>query len=502
MESKLKIVNLYRQGHKVREISRLLHVSRNTVRKIIRSLEEAVKVSYQRSRQPYRSLDGYMEMLEKLLRDNRHARPKRTGKALYEELKSQGYSGSYSAVMRYSRQWHIRNSHLSKEAYVPLCFVAGEAYQFDWSSEKAIIEGELQKVSVAQFVLCYSRVTFLYVYPAETQEMVLDSHSRAFAFFGGTPLKGIYDNMKTAVKKILQGKAREWSIDFIRLCTHYRIEPIACNPACAHEKGRVERQVQTGRQQFFSPMPEADSLEELNEILLSRVIAYNKSHKHPEYREKTLQEVFMEEKDYLVSAPVLFEAYKEVDAKVSSTCLVRYQTNDYSVHASCAHQLVQCRVYADKIVFLHNGREVGNHQRSFAKGQVIYDWHHYLPVLARKPGALRNGAPFMDMELPESLNQVRQRLDNKQVQNGSRDFALILSFITTTSLEAVNEACQQAIRNNTVSKDIILNILMRKNDQADPPPDASFKYPELKHTPVADCSLYNQLLSKTDNTKI
>ena len=104
--------------------------------------------------------------------------------------------------------------------------------------------------------------------------MVFDAHVRAFIFFGGTPTKGIYDNMKTAVSKVLKGSNREWNPRFEKLCAHYLVEPLACSPAKGNEKGRVERQVQIDRQQFFTPIPKASTLQELNDILMSRVIAY------------------------------------------------------------------------------------------------------------------------------------------------------------------------------------------------------------------------------------
>jgi len=140
-----------------------------------------------------------------------------------------------------------------------LSFAPGEAYQFDWSTDKIVINDEIVSVKVAHFVLCYSRKRFTYIYPNETHEMVFDAHIRAFEFFGGTPIRGIYDNMTTAVKKVLVGKERECNPHFERLCAHYRVEPTACTPASGNEKGIVERQVQISRQQFFTPMPDGNT---------------------------------------------------------------------------------------------------------------------------------------------------------------------------------------------------------------------------------------------------
>ena len=99
------------------------------------------------------------------------------------------------------------------EAYVPLFFPLGEAYQFDWSHEIVLINGVTVTVKVAHIRLCHSRMMFVRAYPRESQEMVFDAHERAFAFFKGACTRGIYDNMKTAVETIFVGRERAYSGD-------------------------------------------------------------------------------------------------------------------------------------------------------------------------------------------------------------------------------------------------------------------------------------------------
>jgi len=153
------------------------------------------------------------------------------------------------------------------------------------------------------------------------------------------------------------------------------------------------------------------------------------------------------------------------------------------------------QAYADKIIFVCNGKEIGRHERKFTKGQTYYNYQHYLPILARKPGALRNGEPFANMDLPDELNRVRQILERSE--NGPRDFAHILSHIPVESIESVINACATALNMNAVSKDVILNILFRKNDE----PDISDikeddpEYLKLKYIPEENCRSYDQLLS-------
>lgn len=492
MESKLKIVNLHRQGKGIRKISRDLNISRNTVRDIIRA-EESPSVAYVRQNQSYPAIGKYLKVLEELFQANKTAKPKRTIKQIFEELQQVGYTGSRSAIERYAAKWRIIDQTLPSVACIPLSFGVGEAYQFDWSTDKVIINGEIITVKVAHFVLCYSRKKFSYIYHNETQEMVFDAHIRAFEFFGGTPTRGIYDNMTTAVKKVLCGKEREWNPYFAQLCTHYRVEPTACTPARGNEKGRVERQVQIDRQQFFTPMPQGNNLEELNDKLISQLIHYNNTHRHPEYKDKTIDEVFAREQHCLVRISIPFDGCKESDIKVSTTCLARYDRNSYSVHCSCAGQIIQCKSYADKLVFFYNGKEVGRHERRFTRGHTYYNWQHYLPILARKPGALRNGTPFEGMVLPEVLHEVRQHLE--QQANGARDFAHILSYIPIESMESVVCACSEALKAKAISKDVILNILLRGNEISDNVSKSPANYLPLKHIPQANCTAYNSLLS-------
>jgi transposase len=190
-----------------------------------------------------------------LLQENegKAARERLTLIRLYEELRGLGYDGSYAAVRRYAIAWREKRASATADAYVPLTFAPGEAYQFDWSHEIVLINGTTVTVKVAHMRLCHSRMLFVRAYPRETQEMVFDAHDRAFRLFGGSCRRGIYDNMSTAVDTVLVGKQRVFNRRFLQMCSHYLVEPTACTPASGWEKGQVENQVGTAREQFFTP---------------------------------------------------------------------------------------------------------------------------------------------------------------------------------------------------------------------------------------------------------
>ena len=394
---------------------------------------------------------------------------------------------------------------MTAQAYVPLSFAPGEAYQFDWSHEIVLINGVTVTVKVAHVRLCHSRMLFVRAYPRETQEMVFDAHDRAFAFFKGTCARGIYDNMKTAVETVFVGKECQYNRRFLQMCGHYLVEPIACTPASGWEKGQVENQVGLVRERFFTPRLRMASYDELNGWLLDRCVAYAKAHKHPESAEQTIWQAFEAERPHLVPIAGRFDGFHALPAAVSKTCLVRFDNNKYSVVSRAVGRPVEIQAgacpragrrpdpWADRIVIRQDGAVVAEHPRCFGRGETIYDPWHYVPVLARKPGALRNGAPFKNWPLPAGLERLRRRL--KGSDDGDRQMVKILSAVLTDGLAAVEGACAEALGDGVHSADVVLNILARRRD---PAPAATILTPEalrLHHAPIADCARYDRLRS-------
>jgi transposase len=479
------------QGKSIKLICRELRVSRKVVRKVIRS--EATEFRYEREAQPLPKIGAWTDHLDELLLANegKAARERLTLIRLFEDLRGRGYGGGYDAVRRYAGRWSKKRGHSTAAAYVPLTFAPGEAYQFDWSHEIVLLNGVTVTVKAAHVRLCHSRMLFVRVYPRETQEMVFDAHDRAFALFKGACGRGIYDNMKTAVEAIFVGKKRLYNRRFLQMCSHYLVDPVACTPASGWEKGQVENQVGLVRERFFTPRLRFKNLDELNAWLLDQCITYAKAHRHPELPQQTIWEVFEAERPKLVRYTGRFDGFHSVPASVSKTCLVRFDNNKYSVVASAVGRPVEVHAYADRIVIRQDGRIVAEHPRSFGRGDTLYDPWHYVLVLARKPGALRNGAPFKDWVLPASMERVRRKLAG--ADDGNRQMVDILTAVLTDGLPAVEAACAEAIAHGVHSADVILNILAR---QRDPGPPATIHTPAaltLRHAPIADCARYDNL---------
>ncbi len=479
------------KGKTIKEIVRDLGISRNTVRKALRS--EETSFVYGRDTQPLPKLGPWSKKLDDLLGTNakKPARERLTLIRVFEDLHGLGYEGGYDAVRRYARKWRDEQGALTAGAFVPLSFDPGEAYQFDWSHEIVLLDGVTTIVKVAHMRLCHSRMIFVRAYPRETQEMVFDAHERAFSFFKGACTRGIYDNMKTAVETIFVGKERKFNRRFAQMCSHYLVEPVACTPASGWEKGQVENQVGLARERFFTPRLRVKSYDEMNAWLLDKCVVYAKAHPHPEIADKTVWEVFEEERPKLVELRGRFDGFHEVTASVSKTCLVRFDNNKYSVNASAVGAPVDLHAYADRIVIRQKGRVVAEHARAFKRGATIFNPWHYVPVLVRKPGALRNGAPFKDWVLPGAIERVRRKLAGSDA--GDRQMVKILAAVLEDGLTTVEAACAEAMSQGVHSADVILNILARRRE---PPPPPVIHTPEalkLRHMPVADCARYDQL---------
>ena len=176
---------------------------------------------------------------------------------------------------------------------------------------------------------------------------------------------------------------------------------------------------------------------------------------------------------------------------MTGTCLISFDRNRYSVMAKAGRRTVQVRAYADRIVVRCEGEVVADHRRFFGRDRTLYDPWHYLPVLATKPGALRNGAPFQDWELPPGLARLRRKLGAGD--EADRRFVRVLAAVLEDGLEPVEAAAREALAAGTVSDDVILNILARRRE---PPRPLSIVTPDdlaLRHPPLADCDRYDSL---------
>lgn len=460
-----KVLRLYhRENKSVREIARLTSLSRNTVRKYLRE----GKAQAPKYRRPAVStkLSPYVDVVRQALVADvrRPKKERRTARALHAQLRAEGYEGGYSRLTDYIRQWRAnQGAAAAGQAYVPLSFALGEAFQFDWSEESLVVGGVYQKLQVAHMKLCASRAFWLVAYPSQGHEMLFDAHTRSFAALGGVARRGIYDNMKTAVDRVGRGKTREVNLRFTTMCAHYLFDADFCNVASGWEKGVVEKNVQDSRRRVWLQARNLrfSTLEELNAWLGQRCRALWQEVRHPEHSQFSVAEMLEHERSHLMPMPSAFDGYVQEFGRVSSTCLVTVGRNRYSVPCELARSVVSTRLYPSQVVIVADERVVARHDRVAGKNKTVYDWQHYIPLVQRKPGALRNGAPFL--ELPAPLNRLRVAL--LRHAGGDRLMAQVLALVPASGLEAVLVAAELALEHagpsGRVSPEHVANVLAR-----------------------------------------
>jgi hypothetical protein len=356
-----------------------------------------------------------------------------------------------------------------------------------------VIGGIYRRLQVSHLKLRASRAFWLVAYPSQGREMLFDAHTRSLAALGGMAHRGIYDNMKTAVDKVGKGKDRQVNARFAVMCAHYLFDADCCNVAAGWEKGVVEKNVQDSRRRIWQEAAKQrfGSLSELNVWLAARCRALWQQMRHPEHQALSVAEMLEHERSYLMPMPEPFDGYVDKPARVSSTCLVAVARNRYSVPCELAGQVVSTRLYPSAVVVVAGDAVVARHERLNAEGQTRYDWQHYIPLVQRKPGALRNGAPFAD--LPAPLQQLRQGLLCQSA--GDRVMAQVLAIVPTAGLDAVVVAVELALESAPPSKRVsvehVLNVLARL--QAKPMPGTVETTLQVLDPPRADTARYDRL---------
>jgi len=336
----------FRDGMSIREITRRTGLSRNTIRKYLRS--DAVEPKFEVVVRPSK-LDPFAERLSGWLKTEmaKSRKQRRTGKQIHADLVVLGYDGSYSRVAAFMRAWkadrQVQEQTTGRGTFVPLVFESGEAFQFDWSEDWAILGGERMKLQAAHTKLSHSRAFIVRAYPIQTHEMLFDAHQHAFRVLGGVPRRGIYDNMKTAVDRIGTGKARQVNARFAAMASHYLFEPEFCNPASGWEKGQVEKNVQDARRRLWQRLPKFPDIDALNLWLEEQCIAEWTQIPHGNLP-GTVADVWAREVSDLMKPGRPFDGFVEHTKRVSPTCLVHFDRNRYSVPASFANRPVSLRI--------------------------------------------------------------------------------------------------------------------------------------------------------------
>jgi transposase len=479
-------------GKSIHEISKETGHSRNTIRKVLRQEPSGYS---QRERQPYPVLGLYRGMIERWLEQDKE-RPKKqrhTARRIYHRLvEEQSYQGSETTVRRYVREAKVRLGVGATRAFIPLDPEPGQEAEADWGTALAVISGELGRYKFFCMRSKCSGKHFVRFYPCERQQAFFDAHIRAFAFFDGIFPVMVYDNLTTAVQKVLRGKRRLEQEAFVRFHAYCNFTPRFCNVGSAHEKGGVEGLIGYVRRNYLVPIPEATSLEELNEKVLKQCLAYGEH--RLQGREKTVEELFEQEKSHLLPLPeVPFSNIQITEGKVDRYCTVIVDKNRYSVPTRYAGLKVKVSLGVDQVELYRDGVRVAAHRRLYGNNKWSLDPDHYLELIQQRPEAFHSARPIRQWrpKWPSCLERLLEHFQQSQGNTkGIKDFVSVLMLYRHFRAGEVEAAVEKALEVRISCSQAVKHLLLPCSDTSSPSPQSLASWPAL---PPADVSVYGQL---------
>ncbi len=435
-------------------------------------------------------LSKHHDQIDKWLKADKEnpKKQRHTAKRVFDRLVAEsGFHGSESNIRRYVREAKRRLGLGKSKAYIPLDPESAKAGEVDWGNAIAIIGGKRQRVHLFCMRSKYSGKPFVQVYPCERQQVFIDGHIRAFEFYGGVFQTLIYDNLKTAVKKVLRGKKRIEQDSFRRFRMYYNFESRFCNPDSGNEKGGVEGLVGFSRSNFMVPIPEAETLADLNRRLVEQCKSYG-CHRISG-REKSVREFFEDERSSLIPEPAIpFNNIQITQGKIDHYSTVVIDRNRYSVPCNFSGLKVGVEQSATMMKIYYGNKRIGIHQRVFGNNKWVLDPDHYLDLIQQRPGAFHAARPIRQWrrKWPPSLEILLNRFIRYQGEtNGIKDFISVLMFYRDHSPRDVNLAIESAVSSNISSSDGVKYILL--NSQPDLPFEPLETWPVM---PPADVSQY------------
>ena len=454
-------------GQNVSEMARMTGHSRNTIKKAIRGEPWGYK---ERKHQPFPVLDKYLEIIDIWLKGDKD-KPKKqrhTARRVYNRLvEDHDYKGSESTVRRYVRFAKLSLGTETPCAFIPCDPEAGHEGEVDWGTATAILAGEDVRLKFFCMRSKYSGKHFVRFYPCERQQVFFDAHIHAFAFFGGVFPVLIYDNLTTAVQKVLLGRNRIEQSGFGKLRAYYCFEARFCNPGSGHEKGGVEGMVGFARRNYMVPVPEADSLEDLNEKILRQCVAFG-NHKMAG-RDRKVNELYEEEKEHLLSLPeTVFSNVQASSGRIDKYATVIVDKNRYSVPSGYSGFRVKVLLHADRVEIFTGTKKIAKHERSYGNNKWILDPDHYLDLIQQRPMAFNSARPIRQwrQSWPESLNQLLERFCRAQGEtNGIKDFINVLMLYRDYDAGEIEAAVELATENNISASEGVRHLLVYIGDE-------------------------------------
>jgi transposase len=407
------------EGRSQRRVAKELGISRLTVRKY---LEKAVPIRTETALRPRPVWEAVGPRLEALLGESGQwtgGKQRLTATRLHQLLVAEGHKVGVTLVKEAVAEWKRQR----REVFVPLTYRPGDLAEVDFFEVLIDLEGTRRKAWLFLLRLMYSGRDFAWIYERQDQISFLDGHVRAFAHMGGVPARLAYDNLRSAVTRILVGGERALTARFAALASHYLFEPCFCRPGQGHDKGGVEARGKALRRQVLVPIPSGPTLSAINHALVASLDA--RLDMGRDAAGQTIGGRFAEETPHIRPLPVPFVADATTVCTVSPRALVRLDGAVYSVPCRWAGLDLILRVGPTTVTIVgRDGTRITHPRKRF--GQRSIDYRHYLPELARKPQAVRQVLPDLLRDLGGPFPAV---WDHLQMAHSPRDTARLFAKI-------------------------------------------------------------------------
>jgi len=472
----------FQDGLSGRRIARDFGISRDSVSKMLTYSEPP---GYRRTAAIKRpKLDAYTDQIEHWLSEDK-GRPRKqrhTAKRIFERLRDEcGFDGGYTIVKDYVRS----KKRGSREMFVPLSHPPGHA-QADFGEALVVIGSVEQKAYFFALDLPHSDACYVRAYPAANTEAWLDGHGHAFAFFGAVPQSVLYDNDRCLVAKIMPDGTRNRTQRFSAMLSHYVIRDRYGRPGKGNDKGKVEGLVGYARRNFMVPMPRFASWAAFNDYLeeqcCKRQADVLRGHKISIGERMQFDLAAMQT---LPAAP--FEACDLRSGQVTSTSVVRYRGNDYSVPTAFGHREVWIKGFVDRVVIGCAAEVIAEHVRSYERDDITFNPVHYLRLIERKIMAFDQAAPLQDWDLPDAFATLQRLLEARQGKTGKREYVQVLRLLERFEQNVLHDAVRDALQMGAISFDAVKHLVLCRVERRAPRLDLDL-YPFLPRANIATTS--------------
>lgn len=475
--TKVELFELIRKDYhhhqkSIRQIARERHIHRRMVRQaIVHAIPPQRKKSHRTS---HVLTQAHKLCIEQWVLDDITAPKKQrhTGERVYRRLvESHHYQGSSGTVRNYFYQAR-KLVNLPNKVFIPQCYQPGGEAEVDWYEAMVDFPTGRQKVYIFQMRACYSGREFHIAFFRQNQQCFLEAHIAAFEYFGGIFKEIRYDNLSSAVAKVLRGRRRIETQKFIALRSHYLFDAVFCQPGIkgAHEKGGVEGGVGRFRRAHFVPVPKVDSLQALNALL--RRSCHQDDQRTIRGQSAPVCQRWQAELAHLQSLPnERFDTADVLTPVVNTKSLMAIKGNYYSVPTPYVGQTVEARVYAQHIMIYKQGKRLAQHPRCYGQHQMVIELDHYLALLRHKPGALKGSVALaqakQQQKWPKQYDSYWRALKKRYPDHqANRAMVDMLWWARAFAQVDVNTTLEQALACGSLSLDT-LRVLMRQHQKPD-----------------------------------